>query len=146
MGNDVETLARGVCVKGGKILLCQTKGHANTYLPGGHVEFMESVPVALCRELEEELGVEARAGRYLGTAEHWFERGGKNHCEINLLFEMIIDEMDPDEIPGSQEEHLEFYWVELSEMSDYKMEPKVLIDKIPGWLESSDGKWASSYQ
>ena len=32
--SGIETIARGVCVRGGKVLLCRAKGSATTYLPG----------------------------------------------------------------------------------------------------------------
>ena len=61
----IETIARGVCVRGGKVLLCRAKGGATTYLPGGHIEFGETGRKALVREIKEELGLAAEAGRFL---------------------------------------------------------------------------------
>ena len=46
----IETIARGVCVQNGKVLLCRAKGGATTYLPGGHIEFGEKGCAALARE------------------------------------------------------------------------------------------------
>jgi len=63
----IEILARGVCVVDGRLLLCHTKGARNTYLPGGHVEFREKARETLRREVEEELGVKAKVGRFLGV-------------------------------------------------------------------------------
>ena len=51
-----ETIARGVCIQNGKVLLCRAKGGATTYLPGGHIEFGETGRVALVREMKEETG------------------------------------------------------------------------------------------
>ena len=45
----IESIARGVCVKDGKLLLCRAKGGKSTYLPGGHIEFGESGRIALVR-------------------------------------------------------------------------------------------------
>lgn len=41
-GDRIEVIARGVCVAGGKVLLCRPKAGGYTYLPGGHVEFGET--------------------------------------------------------------------------------------------------------
>ena len=43
----IETIARGVCVVGGRVLLCRAKGGSSTYLPGGHIEFGEKVLLPL---------------------------------------------------------------------------------------------------
>ena len=44
-------------------------------LPGGKLEPGESAPQALVREVREELGVAARAGRTLGVEEHEYAHG-----------------------------------------------------------------------
>jgi len=92
----IEILARAVCVRGSRVLLCRTSGARNTYLPGGHVEFGEPARAALQREIAEELGLTAQAGRFLGAAEHRFEQKGAWHAELNLLFATEIDGLDPD--------------------------------------------------
>ena len=70
----IEVIARGVCVRDGKILLCRAKGGATTYLPGGHVEFGETGREALVREVKEELGVDAGTGEFLGVVENSFQQ------------------------------------------------------------------------
>ena len=55
----IETIARGVCVVDGRLLLCKAKGGRTTYLPGGHIEFGETGREALVREMREETGVAA---------------------------------------------------------------------------------------
>ncbi len=146
MKTELEILARGVCIDDGKILLCQTKGDSNTYLPGGHVEFKETVKEALCREIREELGVGSTAGRFLGAVEHTFEQKGEPHCEINLLFELSSDELNAGSRPASQEDYIEFHWVPLADIAEFKLEPAVLIGKLPQWLAADGGNWGSSYK
>ena len=65
----IETIARGVCVADGKILLCFPKDRSYAYLPGGHIEFGET-------------------GR--GVVESSFVQKGEQHCEINLIYKMGI--------------------------------------------------------
>lgn len=147
MSSEIETLARGVCVKGGKLLLCRTKGTQNTYLPGGHVDFGESAGVALEREILEELGIPSRTGKFLGAVEHAFMQKGQNHCEINLVFELFCDDLDPEKRPVSREDHIEFEWLRLGRLEESGLEPAVLIQRLTGWLESpGGGNWASSYE
>src|SRR5437870_10907815 len=58
----IEVIARGVLIRGGKVLLCQNTKHRYCYLPGGHVEFSESATAALAREFLEETGARIGVG------------------------------------------------------------------------------------
>ena len=144
---DLEVLARGVCVSDGRILLCHTKGSENTYLPGGHVEFEESVTTALEREILEELGEGSTAGRFLGAVEHSFIQKGERHCEVNIVFELLVPGIKSSELPASCEDYIEFKWVALAELAGAGLEPAVLVDLIPSWVESGGDQqlWGSNY-
>jgi ADP-ribose pyrophosphatase YjhB (NUDIX family) len=58
-------------------------------MPGGRVELLEPAAEALCREMGEELGVEARARRLLWVIENFFHHKGMRHHELGLYF--LID-------------------------------------------------------
>jgi len=133
----IEILARGVCVVDGRLLLCHTKGARNTYLPGGHVEFREKARETLRREVEEELGVKAKVGRFLGVVEHSFMQKGERHCEINLIFELRIPGIDSSKAPDSLEAHISFRWVPIKRLCDSKIEPAVLRKVVASWLETT---------
>lgn len=117
----IETIARGVAVKDGKILLCRAKGGKTSYLPGGHIEFGETGREALVREIREELGVESQTGAFLGVVENSFLQHGKPHAEINLVYELILDGL-PDR---AQEDWIAFEWVPLAELSAAHVLPAV---------------------
>ena len=135
----IETLARGVCVVQGQLLVCQSRGDANTYLPGGHVEFRELARVALEREIAEEMGRPATAGRFLGCVEHVFRQTGQWHAEINVLFELRIPGLRSDVPPPSCEDWIAFKWVPLTKLRWAKLEPEVLITELPRWLKGEAG-------
>ena len=91
----IETIARGVCVVDGNILLCRAKGGTTTYLPGGHIEFGETGRQAHVREIKEELGLESSTGAFLGVVENSFLQHGKPHAEINLVYELFLEPSAP---------------------------------------------------
>ena len=117
----IETIARGVCIVDGHLLLCRAKGGATSYLPGGHVEFGETGRQALVREVREELGAASETGAFLGCVENSFLQHGKPHAEINLVYELRIpglrgaDGLPP---PVAREDWIEFEWRPLSDLGD----------------------------
>ena len=136
---SIEVLARGVCAVQGQVLLCQSKGATNTYLPGGHVEFREPARAALEREIVEELGLRAKAGKFLGCVEHVFRQKGEWHTEINLVFELRIPGLKPGAPPPAQEEWIEFRWAPLAKLRQAKLEPAALIPELARWLHGAPG-------
>lgn len=118
--SGIETIARGVCVKDGKLLLCRAKGGSSTYLPGGHIEFGETGREALVREVREELGVESETGAFLGALENSFVQNGKPHAEINLVYELKLDCCGN---PRSQEDWIEFEWCGLGDLESANLLP-----------------------
>ena len=125
----IETIARGVCVRDGKLLLCRAKSGSSTYLPGGHIEFGETGRQALVREVKEELGVESSTGAFLGVVENAFLQHGKPHAEINLVYELKLGTgdrgMGNGELPTlqSQEDWIEFEWCDLNRLAEANLLP-----------------------
>lgn len=110
----IETIARGVCVVDGNILLCRAKGGKTTYLPGGHIEFGETGRQALVREIKEELGLDSSTGAFLGVVENSFLQHGAPHSEINLVYELSLAQGEI----HAQEDWIEFEWRPLSDLGD----------------------------
>ena len=111
----IETIARGVCFRDGRLLLCRAKGGATTYLPGGHIEFGETGRQALVREVKEELGLDAQTGKFLGVVENAFTQHGKPHAEINLVYELILP---PDAEIAAREDWIAFEWRDRADLGD----------------------------
>ena len=140
---NVEVIARGVCVADGRLLLCHGKKADLTYLPGGHIEFRETARQALVREIREELGREAEAGRFLGCCEHAFLQKGEPHAEINLVFELRIPGLDPHAPVAAAEPWISFRWQPLSALAEAHLEPAPLRAAIAEWLACPGGHFVS---
>jgi 8-oxo-dGTP diphosphatase len=140
----LETIARGICIKNGYILLTRSKGADITYLPGGHIEFTESASVALERELAEEIGLQCNIQRFLGVAEHVFVQKSELHCELNIIFKYDCDALNPDKPVESCEDWIEFMWVKLEDIGKMKLEPSPLIDAIPKWINNNSCGFVST--
>lgn len=120
--SGIETIARGVCRRGDTILLCRAKGSKTSYLPGGHIEFGETGRQALIREMREEADVNVVLGDFLGVAENLFFQADKPHAEINLVYEMFIDD---DLDVESQEDWITFEWCNVSKLDEAGLLPEI---------------------
>ena len=122
----IETIARGVCVRNGEILLCRGKGAKSTYLPGGHIEFGETGRQALVREVKEEMGLDSTTGKFLGVVENSFlqkSHEGKmlKHAEINLVYELKVPGAAAD--PKAAEAWIGFEWCPLADLDKANLLP-----------------------
>ena len=127
MNKPIEYITRAVVEEDDRILLCHGFGNSNWFFPGGHIESGESAPEALLREISEELGVTGTVLRFLGASENKFLREGVSTQEINLVFEVALDERGQSE---SKESHLEFAWFTRDEMRDLLVFPLSLRDAV----------------
>lgn len=145
--HEIEIISRGVCIVDNYLLLCHGRGHTNTYLPGGHIEKGESAATALEREIKEELGIKAHAGRFLGAVENQFEQKGRQVDEISLLFELEIPGLEPGADVPVVEEWLDFRWERLDNLDAAELEPEVALDLLASLADDSQGGvgWGSNY-
>lgn len=131
---NIETIARGVMLRAGRLLVCMPAGGGRCYLPGGHIEFGETARRALVREIAEEMGRDAAAGEFLAVTENAFVQNGHPHCEINLVFALDIPGLTPENDPAATEDWIRFRWVPLDRLAEANLLPAHLIDDIPRWL------------
>jgi len=104
---EIELIARGLCVRDNRVLLCKSIKGNYFYLPGGHVEFGEPAATALAREFLEETGAFARVGTIALVHEHFFRQGPHLRHELNLVFHVELASTQV----VSREKKLAFDWV-----------------------------------
>ena len=131
MEQHIETIARGVCIIDGKVLLCLPKDRSYSYLPGGHIEFGETGREALVREMKEETGLDATAGDLLGVVESSFVQKGEKHCEINLIYEMKVEKLKVEKLK-SMEDWICFDWVPCDKIDSANLLPPEMKQYIRG--------------
>lgn len=108
-------VAAGVIRRDGGYLICRRRagGHLARLweFPGGKVEPGETEEACLVRELDEELGLEARVGALLDRVVHRYEDG----VEVEIaFFEAEIVKGEPRAL-----HHEEIRWVRPEEFGDF---------------------------
>jgi len=115
-----------VIVKDGRLLLLRQttwSGENLWVLPGGRLEPGESLTECACRELAEETGLEARAGRLLYVGDFIIQ--GKHNVDMAFLGEGVSGTLVPR--PG---EIADARFVPLDELSALQAEPAAMIRRI----------------
>lgn len=85
-------------------------------LPGGHVEFGETMIEGLKREIREEFNLEIN----IGEPFYVFTYTSKNDTEHTIEVDYLATLMNPDqEIKLKPEDHSEFHWIAEGDMDDF---------------------------
>ena len=134
MQNGFELIVRALIIKDRKILVCQTSGHDYYFLPGGHVEFGETMRAALLRELREEMDARVTMSKFIGGVENLFEQNYRQKHEITFLYHVDIDLIEV----VSKEEHIEFSWFSYEEFIENNIVPPALKDAIIVWTAEKE--------
>ena len=112
------TVTAGILFKDSRVFIAKRKATGRLpgkwEFPGGKVEDGETPEEGLKRELEEELGIEAVVGDYLGEWIHRYDFG-----TVKLLFYRVY--WDGGDV--SSKDHDEYGWVALDELKRYDFAP-----------------------
>lgn len=109
-----------IALRHGHVLVCREDDDDYTMLPGGRVEMGEPSPVALAREIAEELHSKASNVALVYTVENFFERTGQQFHELATYYRVELPEAFPFAEAGvvfetEDEGHrLRFEWVDVS--------------------------------
>jgi len=141
----IHLLGRVALISNGHILLAHGIGAKNTFLPGGHVEYNETVKNTILRELREEFDGEVQIEGFIGVVEHSFEYRNQPHHELNLVFSGRLPHYCYPQTPKSLESHLEFYWQPIDKLKEVNLLPLPLLTIIPGYYKDRKGSlWTST--
>lgn len=104
---DTNTSAKGMFIKGDKILIVKPTGSKDRYdIPGGKIKLGESKEQGLYRECFEEIGLKIKQAKFLGKDE-----------ERDKVY-FIVTKWEGDIV--LQEEEIEKYrWVDVSTVTEY---------------------------
>lgn len=129
--NTIELIVRLIIKKDNQFLLCRNKKMGYYFLPGGHVEFGDTMEETIYKEMDEELGLSRdnisniEFKKYL---ENSYEHDNQKHCELNMVFCADLKEGIKIE---SQEDHIDFEWVRQEDLDNYKLLPIGILDADP---------------
>ena len=128
----IELIVRIIIKRNSKILLCKYKRQEQYFyfLPGGHVEFGDSLVDTIYKELNEEVGLERNQIiniKYKDFLENTYIEESDKHQELNMIFTADIG--NNLEIK-SKESHIEFEWIEISELENINFLPKRIVSII----------------
>ncbi len=114
-----------IAIEGDEILLIR-RGHGPAAgewsVPGGKVEPGELLASAVLRELEEETGVEAVCGPFVG----WVERISDDHHFVIMDFEVTVMS---NHAPVAGTDATEAAWVPLNQLGELR-----LVEGLAGFL------------
>lgn len=126
-----------VMIRDGKILAMHDAHSPYYYLPGGRVRLHERAEEAVCREVREELQIDARINRVLWLNQGFFTEDvtGEKFHELCLYFLMDISGTGLEQ-RGEQfvlmegEKRHEFEWIDFSRLKEEYFYPTFLKEKI----------------
>ena len=123
--------AAGVMTHNGKVLVHRNVNSDHYALIGGRVEIGENSEDTIKREIKEELGKDIKITEYISTIENFFEIKGSKYHEIMFVYGIeFINEEDKkiDYVMKNIEgkDYLQYEWIELDRIEEYKLLPKVL--------------------
>lgn len=127
--------AAGIMIHNGKVLVHRKVNSDYYALIGGRVEIGESSEDTIKREIKEELGKDIKITEYISTIENFFEIKGSKYYEIMFVYGIeFINEEDKkiDYVMRNIEgkDYLQYEWIELDRIEEYKLLPKVLKEVL----------------
>ena len=136
-GKEFLVRSCGILVHDGAVLAQEatTDSVANYALPGGHLEFGESLAMCMSREFYEESGLNVEAEKLVYVHENFYTLKGVKTHEIGFYFlvDLNSDFPLPDRsgyIP-SRESHIRIRLLPLATLKSVRLMPPFLRESLP---------------
>jgi 8-oxo-dGTP diphosphatase len=135
--SQVRISAKAIIIQDGRLLVIRNRDSSGDWytLPGGGQEHGETLPAALNRECQEEIGCEVTVGRirfvrdYIGR-NHEFATEDNSH-QVEVMFVCQLKSAPSlGAIPDSTQTGIE--WLELSDLPNHRLYPKALRGLLSG--------------
>lgn len=129
----------GVLLKDHKLLVQKIKDQNEYALPGGHLQFGETLEEALVREYQEEIGAEIKCKRLLWTEENFWKWKGKDAHNIGFyyLIDLCEGAIIPDGFtPMRDNGSVVLGWVSIDDLEDKNIFPEFLKSEIKNLSDS----------
>ncbi len=124
--------AAGILVAGGAVILENAVGTDLWNLPGGRLEDMETLELAVRREFQEEMGLAVSCEDMLIVNENFFPLGGDVMREYGFYFR--VRALDPGVSPGtplkSREPRFRYEWTPIDRLHELHFQPVALIQHL----------------
>ena len=113
-----KVAAKAIIAKNGKVLMTRDRrDNALWDLPGGRINAGETIETGLCREVQEELGINVRFKRMVHSEQVVHIREGSSHLFVTC--EVAMDDPEqPFHIPSA--ELAEIKWIDKNTVKELK--------------------------
>ncbi len=137
--NHTRNIARLVIASEDNVLLAEFTGGKKTiyFLPGGGIEYNESIFDAAARELNEEIGIvvdDIEAVTPIAVHEHTWDDKGQPMHEISIVCKCSVKNLTHHNEVESKEGHLRFVWQKVSEIKSINFVPEDFTSHISAWV------------
>ena len=121
-----------------KVLLFNVEGRNFYMLPGGRIEELEESIDTIKREIKEEIGWDNITYTFLALSEEFVTDKGYNNHQINIIYKGIYnDEIKETKFKGLEGDWINFEWVDVNNINNYKIFPEGIDSVINGSSKSN---------